>query len=82
MEPIRQNRSMVEMLLYRHYQRHGGLILPPMAPAVEAMRTHETAVQQVREEYGRRTGRKLPDEMMPRIQFPNWSVLSVFLRSS
>jgi hypothetical protein len=79
MEPIRQNHFMVEILLYRHYQRHGGLMLRPTAPAIEAMRAHETAIQQARDEYGRRTGRGLPEEMMPRFQFPSWLVFSVFL---
>ncbi|KAH7066056.1 hypothetical protein BKA63DRAFT_584924 [Paraphoma chrysanthemicola] len=45
MEHIRQNRSMVELLLYRHYQNHGGLVLPPTAPANEAMRRYGNGVE-------------------------------------
>jgi hypothetical protein len=48
MDWIRANRSLVDILLYRHYQRHGGLILPPMDPALQAMRAHEEAVNAAR----------------------------------
>lgn len=64
MDSIRQNRSLVEMLLYRHYQRHGGLVLPPLAPAVNAMRTHEDALV-----YARPNPNNPND---PRITFPVW----------
>jgi hypothetical protein len=72
MEPIRQNRAMVEMLLYRHYQRHGGLMLPPTAPAIQAMQAHQQAVQEAREECLRRTGQHLHPDQYPRIRFPAW----------
>jgi hypothetical protein len=52
LERVRQNRSMVEILLYRHYQRHGGLMLPPTAPGVQALQDHQHAVQEAREEDG------------------------------
>jgi hypothetical protein len=48
MDWIRANRSLVDILLYRHYQRHGGLILPPMDPALQAMQAHEEAVNAAR----------------------------------
>ncbi|KAH7406609.1 hypothetical protein DE146DRAFT_743656 [Phaeosphaeria sp. MPI-PUGE-AT-0046c] len=71
MEPIRQNRAMVEMLLYRHYQRHGGVLLPPMGPANEAMLSHQRAVEQARAQYGQRINSDHPE--YPRIRFPSCS---------
>ena len=64
MEPIRQNRAMVEMLLYRHYQRHGGILLPPMRLANETLFAHEAAVQA--------SGLRPDHPECPRIQFPTW----------
>jgi hypothetical protein len=72
LERVRQNRSMVEMILYRHYQRHGGLMLPPTAPGVQALQDHRRVVQGAREECLRRTGRELRPDEYPRIRFPAW----------
>jgi hypothetical protein len=60
MDWIRANRSLVDILLYRHYQHHGGLILPPMDPALQAMRAHEEAVNAARA-----TGSELPHITFP-----------------
>jgi hypothetical protein len=65
MDWIRQNRSLVELLLYRHYQRHGGLVLPPVDPGLQAMRQHEAAVAAAR------TARVAEDQL-PRVAFPIW----------
>lgn len=74
MEPVRQNRAMVEMLLYRHYQRHGGIVLPPMAPARDALASHQQAVERAQIEYLQRTGQQLHPEHpnYPRMRFPLW----------
>lgn len=66
MDRIRENRSLVQILLYRHYQRYGGLILPPMAPAVQAMRTHEDNVSAARSAGVR-------EDQLPRVAFPPWT---------
>jgi len=77
MEWIRQNRSLVEILLYRHFQRHGGLVLPPLAPALEAMRQYEQAVQDARDEFARRNpGQDLHPDNYPRMVFPIWRQMS------
>jgi hypothetical protein len=65
MDWIRQNRSLVELLLYRHFQRHGGLVLPPVAAAVQVMRDHEAAVAAARQA-------GLHPDNCPRIRFPVW----------
>jgi hypothetical protein len=69
MDWIIQNRSLVQMLLYRHYQRHGGLILPPMLPAREVLGEYEREVQQARQVHPRLDS---THESYPRIKFPNW----------
>jgi hypothetical protein len=71
-EDIRENRAMVEILIYRHYQRHGGLMLPPTAPGVQALQDHQRAVREAQEECLRRTGRPLHPDNYPRIRFPAW----------
>ncbi|KAI4646709.1 hypothetical protein J4E93_004932 [Alternaria ventricosa] len=48
MDWIRANRSLVDILLYRHYQRYGGLMLPPTAPALQVMQQHEAAIAAAR----------------------------------
>ncbi|KAF2032777.1 hypothetical protein EK21DRAFT_109522 [Setomelanomma holmii] len=75
MEPIRQNRSMVELLLYRHFQRHGGLNLPPTNPAVQAMQQYESTVAQARAQYATTYGVQLmpEDADWPRLKFPIWN---------
>ncbi|OWY58471.1 hypothetical protein AA0120_g11166 [Alternaria tenuissima] len=65
MDWIRQNRSLVDILLYRHYQQYGGLMLPPTAPAIQAMRSHETAVNSAR------SAGATPDQL-PHISFPSF----------
>ncbi|KAF1352822.1 hypothetical protein EJ07DRAFT_35110, partial [Lizonia empirigonia] len=40
MATIARDRRLIMMLLYRHYQRHGGLILPPIATARQAADKH------------------------------------------
>jgi hypothetical protein len=74
METIRQNHSMVEMLLYRHYQRHSGIMLPPTAPAVSVMQVYEKTVHEARLEHFQQTGRQLhiDDPNFLRIRFPAW----------
>lgn len=61
---IAHDRRLVTILLYRHYQRHGGLVLPPTAGARRAIDQHATAVQTARQQ-GLRA---------PRVVFPNWCV--------
>ncbi|CAN9186219.1 unnamed protein product [Alternaria alternata] len=65
MDWIRQNRSLVDILLYRHYQQYDGLMLPPTAPAIQAMRSHETAVNSAR------SAGATPDQL-PHISFPSF----------
>ncbi|KAF7674770.1 hypothetical protein GT037_007530 [Alternaria burnsii] len=65
MDWIRQNRSLVDILLYRHYQQYGGLMLPPTAPPIQAMRSHETAVKSAR------SAGATPDQL-PHISFPSF----------
>ncbi|KAI8932565.1 hypothetical protein NX059_010741 [Plenodomus lindquistii] len=65
---IKENRPLVEMLLYRHHQHHGGLILPPMAPAVQVMREFEIAVTNARQR-----GMPYEHDDFPRIKFPSWN---------
>ena len=48
MDWIRANRSLVDILLYRHYQRYGGLMLPPTAAALQTMHQHEAAIAAAR----------------------------------
>ncbi|KAL1798408.1 hypothetical protein ACET3X_002445 [Alternaria dauci] len=69
MDWIRQNRSLVHILLYRHYQRYGGLMLPPTAPAIQAMRAHETAVNSARAAGA--TADQLPHIVFPSFGPPN-----------
>ncbi|KAF2848523.1 hypothetical protein T440DRAFT_536333 [Plenodomus tracheiphilus IPT5] len=69
MEWIRANRSLVEIFLYRHHKFHGGLVLPPMAPAVQVLRNYEVAVAQARQQ-----GIVFEDDRYPRIAFPPWLV--------
>ena len=64
MDWIRQKRLLVEMVLYRNYKRHIGLVLPPMAPTIDALQSHENATVVARHTYGN------PDSY-PRIAFPN-----------
>ncbi|KAH6883267.1 hypothetical protein BKA58DRAFT_417061 [Alternaria rosae] len=63
MDWIRANRSLVDILLYRHYQRYGGLMLPPTAAALRAMEQHEAAIAAAR------AAGVLPNEY-PHITFP------------
>jgi hypothetical protein len=37
---IAENRELVVLLLVRHFRKHGGLILPPLAAAVELQEAH------------------------------------------
>lgn len=67
MATIAQDRRLVVMLLYRHYQRYGGLVLPPIAGARLAIETHAGAVLEAR-------ARGVPQEQAPRVVFPNWWV--------
>ncbi|KAG9194090.1 hypothetical protein G6011_04125 [Alternaria panax] len=68
MDWIRQNRSLVDILLYRHYQRYGGLMLPPTAPAIQAMRAHERAVNTAR-------AAGATSDQLPHITFPAFGPL-------
>lgn len=67
MDWIIRNRSLVELLLYRHYQRHGGLILPPRQDAVAAMQSHESRIAQIHI-----ASPDLHVDYYPRIVLPNW----------
>jgi hypothetical protein len=67
MDWILGNRSLVEILLYRHYQRHGGLILPPRQDAVAAMQAHEDAVEATHQ-----SDPALHPNFYPRINLPVW----------
>jgi hypothetical protein len=60
----------------RHFQRHGGLVLPPTAPAVQAMQRYKQTVQLARADYAHRNGVQLmpEDYKWPRLQFPIWYV--------
>jgi hypothetical protein len=72
MEPIRQNRAMVKVLLYRHFTRHGGVMLPPTAPALQAMDDHQRAVDEARRKHWLATGKELLPDHYPRMRFPKW----------
>jgi hypothetical protein len=63
MDWIRANRSLVDILLYRHYQHYGGLMLPPTAPAIQAMRAHEADVAAA--STAGRSSSELPHIMFP-----------------
>lgn len=65
MATIAQDRRLVEILLYRHYQRHGGLVLPPIAGARAAIEHHAQAVQVAYQQ-------EVPVQYHPRVVFPNW----------
>lgn len=76
MSNIARNLSMVELLLYRHGKNHGGVLLPPMAPANKVLQEYEVTVAQAREAYAARTGQILQrtSEQCPIITFSKWSV--------
>lgn len=59
------NAHLVRMILYRHYQRHGGLILPPRAEAQQVVQAHVAALQTARQQ-------GVPEGQLPRIAFPRW----------
>lgn len=44
MNEIRDDYCLVEVFLYHHYQRHGDLILPPMASILQFMRNYNAAI--------------------------------------
>jgi len=67
MQWIANNRSLVEILAYRHYQRHGGLQLPPREGGLAAMQAHQDAVAAAFQA----NPRVNPDEL-PRVNFPPW----------
>jgi hypothetical protein len=59
---IAENRSLVQILAYRHFQRHGGLMLPPLPEGLAALQTHDLALQAAHA--GQRT--------YPVFALPNW----------
>lgn len=67
MQWIADNRSLVEILAYRHYQRHGGLQLPPREGALAAMQAHQNAVTAARA-----ANPGIHPDNLPHINFPPW----------
>lgn len=65
MATIARDRRLIMMLLYRHYQRHGGLILSPIATARQAVDIHALAVKSARQQ-------GVLEDQLPRVIFPNW----------
>lgn len=70
MNSIIENRALVQILLYRHYQRHGGLMLPPRAPALEVLGDYQREVDQARQLNPRLNPTDLE---YPHITFPSWA---------
>jgi hypothetical protein len=65
---IAEDREMVILLLIRHFKKHGGLVLPPMGPALSLQEKH---VEVVRQDIA--AGR-----MPSRMYYPKWYVFSSF----
>lgn len=65
------DRELVLLLLIRHFKKHGGLILPPLADALPVQDRYLLELQAAAA-----AERNLPD-----IHYANWYVFSVFLTS-
>ncbi|KAH6639584.1 hypothetical protein C7974DRAFT_410544 [Boeremia exigua] len=66
MSSIAQDRRLITILLYRHYQRHGGLVLPPTADARQAIDYHASAIEIACQQ-------GVQKRHLPRVVFPNWT---------
>lgn len=62
MTGIAENRSIVEVLAYRHFQLPGGLVLPPRDNALGAIMAHGEGLEAAYQDLG----------SYPKIAFPNW----------
>ena len=60
------NPALVDILLIRHFKKHGGLVLPPLVAARAAQEAFEAVLQREKDE-GRtwETGRSM-------LRYPNW----------
>lgn len=65
---VAQNRTLVQMLFVRDYQRNGGLILPPRQEAQEIAAAHAAVIQH-------RRLQGFSERHMPQITFLRWSVI-------
>jgi hypothetical protein len=63
------HRSLVLMLLARHFKKHGGLCLPPRADVLSI----QYAFRRQREEM---RAHHTPQDSLPIMNYPNWYVVS------